>query len=131
MRPGGEFRGRNIFDDPFAEDGWDDEVTTRLLTDSSEEKLVTTFDNIPFASPGIHRQVSFLKELRERVPDLPVYLLESAQLRIDEELMGAFSRIGVRGKLLTPSGETDVFAEQLEEIAGQCYLQKTASLLSA
>ena len=126
-----EFRGRNIFDDPFAEDGWDDEVTTRLLTDSSEEKLVTTFDNIPFASPGIHRQVSFLKELRERVPDLPVYLLESAQLRIDEELMGAFSRIGVRGKLLTPSGETDVFAEQLEEIAGQCYLQKTASLLSA
>ena len=125
------FPDKDIFDDPFAEDGWDDEVTTRLLTDSSEEKMVTTFDNIPFASPGIHRQVSFLKELRERVPDLPVYLLESAQMRIDEELMGAFSRIGVRGKLLTPTAETDVFAEQLEDIAGQCYLQKTASLMGA
>ena len=27
------FPDKDIFDDPFAEDGWDDEVTTRLLTD--------------------------------------------------------------------------------------------------
>ncbi|MDO5132002.1 MAG: AAA family ATPase [Eubacteriales bacterium] len=121
----------SVFDDPFAGEDWEDEVTTRLLTDPSEDKLMVSFDNIPFAAASIHRQVSFLKELRGRAPDLPVYLLESAQMRIDEELMGAFSRIGVRGKLLAPSGEMDVFSEQLEQLAEQCYLQKMAALTGA
>lgn len=121
----------DLFDDPFAEDDWDDVLTTRLLNDSGADKLITSFDSVPPSAPSLHGQISFLKEFRERMPDVAVYVLESPQLRLDEELMSAFSRLGVRGRLLAPVQEFDVFSEQLEELAEQCYLQRAAESLGA
>ena len=119
------------FDDPLTEDDWDEAITTRLLSETDEDKMISSFDSLPVAAVSVHRQVSFLKELRERAPDLPVYLLESPQQRIDDEMMGIFSRIGVRGKLLTPSGDSDVFAEQLQQLSEQCYLQNVAAAMGS
>jgi ATP-dependent metalloprotease FtsH len=75
--------------------------------------------------------VTVLKQLRERAPEVPVYLLESAGFTLDEELMGAFTRIGVRGRLRLPEEEYGVFSEQLQQLAEQCYLQSTAAAMGA
>lgn len=119
------------FNDPFSEDDWDEDITTKLLMDDDGGELVSSFDNIPLSAGKIHTQVAFLRQFNERNPSVPVYLLESADFRIDDELMSAFSRLGVRGKLLSPANELDVFREQLQLLAEQCYLQKMASSMGA
>ena len=126
-----ESRAADVFDDPFDDDDWDDELSTRLLTGSAEGKMVTSFDDLSAAAPNVQAQVAFLKQLRERLPEVPVYLLESGDGSVDEELMGAFTRIGVRGRLQMPEEEYGVFSEQLQQLAEQCYLQSTAAALAA
>ena len=120
----------SLFDDPM-EDDWDDAITTRLLSEDDSSKMILSFESFSAAPANIHGKIAFLKELRERVPDLPVYLLESERLRLDEENMNAFSRIGVRGKILAPTGDLGVFSEQLQEMADECYLQNKATSMGA
>lgn len=115
----------------FDEDDWDDSLSTSLFTSSYERKLITSFDDLPTAAPSAHAQVAFLKRLRERLPDVSVYLLETERFPLSEELMSAFTRVGVRGKLQLPAEELGVFSEQLQQLAQQCYLQTAAEAMGA
>lgn len=107
----------------------DDPLATRLSLDDVPQGTVASFENVPIAAASIKEEYAFLKNVRERVPGLPIYLLESNGFRIDNELMAAFVRAGARGKLLKPEGDFGVFAEELLRIAAQVYLQSAAQLL--
>lgn len=128
---GGEREEPSFFDDPLAEDDWDEALATRLLSEDEGDSMILSFESLPSAPASVHGQLAFLKELRDRTPDLPVYLLESSDLPLDEETMAAFSRVGARGKFLAPTGELGVFSEQLQELAEQCYLQNVAVSMGA
>ena len=76
-------------------------------------------------------EMAFLKTWRERLPQIPLYLLETDRLPVDEDFMNELSRLGVRGMLQLPDQDYDVFTEQMESLAGQCYLQRKAGELAA
>ena len=92
---------------------------------------IFAFDNIPIAASTIQESRRFFNLLRERMPEIPVYLLESDKLKIDAELLTAFIRAGARGKLTFSSEENGVFAEEISDICIQTYLQSVAAGLAA
>ncbi len=116
-------------DEPFS----DDPMATRLSLPASEEKQDTIhiFDHIPSASASLQKSRRFFKLLHERMPEMPVYLLETGKLNIDSELLTAFVRAGARGKLTYSSGDSSVFAEDITEICAHTYLQTVAAGLAA
>lgn len=110
-----------------------DPLATRLSLNDPMLGLGTAaaFNNIPIASSSLHESRSFFKALRERMPELPVYLLEDSDFLIDRELENAFVRAGARGKLNVSTANVDVFIEDLTSIAGNLYLQEMAVALAA
>ncbi|HRX57704.1 MAG TPA: AAA family ATPase [Eubacteriales bacterium] len=120
------------------------DVVTRaaLLADENEEtdfaedpmlqdKTAAAFDNVPIASMSLKTARTFFRNMRERFPEMPVYLLETEFLVIDAELMTSFARAGARGKLTIPSGDIGVFGEELSHICAQVYMQESAAKLHA
>jgi ATP-dependent metalloprotease FtsH len=95
-------------------------------------KTIVAFDHIPMAASSLYSSRNFFKTLRERLPEMPVYLLETGKLTIDNELLTAFVRAGARGKLTFPqSGDLGVLVEEIIRIGEQAYLQSTAAGLAA
>jgi ATP-dependent metalloprotease FtsH len=120
------------------------DIVTRaaLLGDENEEtdfaedpmqrdKTAAAFDNVPIASMSLKTARTFFRNIRERFPEMPVYLLETEFLVIDSELMTSFARAGARGKMTIPSGDIGVFGEELLRICGQVYMQESAAKLYA
>ncbi len=85
------------------------------------------FDNIPLAASVLQTGRRFFRDLRERLPEMPAYLLESLCFPIDEELEMSFVRAGARGKLLMPDENFSVFEEDIGRISKQLYLQQIAA----
>lgn len=72
------------------------------------------------------------KELTEKMPELPVYLLETPYQKIEDELLTSFIRAGARGKVTEPEPENfDGFAKEVEKIGHQLYMQDVAANLAA
>ncbi len=69
------------------------------------------------------------KALRERLPETPVYLLETDSFPIDSELEMSFIRAGARGKMEVDSDDFSVFEDQLGTISRELYMQKIAQKL--
>ncbi len=92
---------------------------------------VLNFDNVPLAASALQAGRSFFRDLRERLPEMPVYLLESTDFPIDEELEMSFVRAGARGKLFMPEDNFAVFEEDIGRIAKQLYLQQVAASLAS
>jgi ATP-dependent metalloprotease FtsH len=90
---------------------------------------ITAFDNVPMSAATLNESRLFFKLLRERIPEIPIYLLESEDFTIDAELLNAFVRAGARDKLT--SFDIDLLTEKLKRIAAQLYLQTSARLLHA
>lgn len=110
-----------------------DPMATRPITNESMPDTGTmyAFDHVPMASSSIQESRSFFRLLRERLPEVPIYLLESEKLKIDSELLTAFVRAGIRGKLTFSSGDDGVFAEEISDICAQVYMQTVATGLAA
>ena len=69
--------------------------------------------------------------LRDRIPELPVYLLESG-IELDEELIATFVRSGARGVLKEPDSKRfTAFGEQLSEISTEICMQAAAEEIAA
>ena len=90
-----------------------------------------SFDHVPIASSSIQESRIFFKLLRERITDVPIYLLESEKFKIDRELLTSFVRAGIQGKLSFSSGENSVFVEEITDICTQVYMQTIATGLAA
>jgi ATP-dependent metalloprotease FtsH len=95
-------------------------------------KTIFAFDHVPMAATSLYGSRHFFKTVRERLPEMPIYLLETGKLAIDNELLTAFVRAGARGKLsCPPNGGLGVLAEEIVRISEQAYLQHTAANLAA
>jgi ATP-dependent metalloprotease FtsH len=88
------------------------------------------FKNIPPGASALKTSRNFFNALRERLPDMPVYLLESDRFGIDEELLTSFVRAGARGKLTLPEGDSSIIAEEIGSICVQARLQGVAAGLA-
>lgn len=88
------------------------------------------FDYAPITDSAISDGNRLFKALRERLPDTPVYLLETNAFPIDTELEMSFIRSGARGKLEVGSDDFSVFEDQLSSISRELYMQKTAQQLA-
>ena len=89
------------------------------------------FDYAPMAASAVRDGNRLLSLLRERLPELPVYVLETERFPIDEELELNYIRAGARGKLTAPTEDYSVFEDTLSGITEELYLQSTAATLSA
>ena len=110
------------------------DVNATIFEGSQPMELVGTmvaFDNVPMAAGLIHTGSRFFRDIRERMPELPVYLLESGGFKIDSELEMSFIRAGARGKLVIPSEDFSVFQEEISTICQQLYLQSVAMRMSS
>lgn len=88
------------------------------------------FDFSPMAAATIHEGNELFKSIRERLPDLPVYLLETDMFTIDSELEMSFVRAGARGKLTAPADDFTVFEDELEGICKRLYMQSVAARMA-
>ena len=85
------------------------------------------FNYAPMAARALRDGSRLLGMLRERLPEIPVYLLETPNFEIDEELTMSFIRAGARGKITAPEGDLSVFEDTVSEISRQLYLQGMAA----
>lgn len=65
--------------------------------------------------------------LMDIIPEMPVYLLETPQRVIDNELLSGFVRQGARGKITMLSDSSDDLTNQLYEISHELYMQNIAA----
>ncbi len=73
------------------------------------------------------------KFLREKMGELPIYLLEDTTFPISSSLLSDFVCAGARGKIPLPlciDGDDTVFANTLNNIGNQLYMEKKAFELS-
>ena len=88
------------------------------------------FDYAPITDSAITDGNRLFRALRERLPETPVFLLETGSFKIDTELEMSFIRAGARGKLEVNRGEFSVLEDQLNSISQELYIQKVASKLA-
>ena len=89
------------------------------------------FNYAPMAARALRDGSRLLRTLRERLPDIPVYLLEMPDFALDEELAMSFIRAGARGKITAPEDDLTVFEDTLEEISRQLYIQRIAAQMGS
>lgn len=92
---------------------------------------VKQFDLVPIGAGQLAGPRIFFRSIRERLPEIPVYLLEMPGHPIDEEVETSFMRGGARGKIVFTETETGVFEEALHNICRSLSMQKMASSLAA
>ena len=111
-------------------DGESDELVT--LTGDRERDLrmsAGAFEYRPMGEGAFRDGARLFRSLHERLPELPVYLLETPAFAIDTELEMNFVRNGARGKLSVPTEDFGVFEEKLSDISRELYLQGVAARL--
>ncbi len=89
------------------------------------------FNYAPMAARALRDGSQLLRTLQERLPELPIYLLEMPDFALDEELSMSFIRSGARGKITAPGNDFSVFEDTLSDICRQLYLQSAASRLAS
>lgn len=89
------------------------------------------FEYAPMAAGALHDGNRLFRALHDRLPELPVYLLETEAFRIDPELEMSFVRAGARGKLAEPGEDFTVFEDTLSGICRELYLQGVAARMAS
>ncbi|MBO4836612.1 MAG: AAA family ATPase [Clostridia bacterium] len=89
------------------------------------------FNFAPMAARALRDGSRLLRTLRERLPEMPVYLLEMPSFTLDEELVMSFIRAGARGKISAPDQDMTVFEDTLQDICRQLYMQGVAARLAS
>ena len=107
-------------------------VFEKEIADGNDMMLsMGAFDFTPMAAGVFRDGGSLFRTLHERLPELPVYLLETKDFSIDDELAMSFVRSGARGKLTEPDEDFSVFEDMLSQICRELYLQNVAAGLAA
>ena len=114
--------GATMFDMDFA--------TGALAREEAGAGTAFAFENVPMAAEALRSGRAVFRDIVERAPDLPVYLLETPRLAIDRELELAFVRAGARGRLKFAGREMDAFVRELRDISKRLFLQKAATELA-
>ena len=110
------------------------DLMATVYEDASRDDLLLSagaFDFTPMAASTFRDGTGLFRALRERLPELPVYLLQAQGLALDEELTMSFVRAGARGKLVEPEEDFSVFEDMLAQICRELYLQSVAARLAS
>ena len=102
--------------------------------DFNQEDLLMSgkgFDFLPMAVSFLHGGTGLLRALRERLPELPVYLLEQPEFPLDGELTMSLVHAGARGKLSVPTDDFSVLEDELNRICRELWMQGTAARMAA
>ena len=91
---------------------------------------IGVFNFTPVAASSLKSSRTFFRTVRERLPEMPVYLLESDKFAIDDELLASFVRAGARGKLILSDNNWSIFVEEITGICTYSYLQNVATGLA-
>ncbi|MEG3067041.1 MAG: AAA family ATPase [Syntrophaceticus schinkii] len=110
--------------------GDDTELKGYMLNHAAGQKTVNAFDFAPMAAASIRQGNQLFQSIRERLPELPVYLLETELFTIDSELEMSFVRAGARGKLAEPQEDFSVFEDELHLICRRLYMQNVSASLA-
>jgi len=94
-------------------------------------KSAGAFDFSPMAAGILRDGNRLFRSLKERLPELPVYLLENVGFAIDTELLMSYVRAGARGKFTEPEDDFAVFEDMLDGICRELYMQSVAARLAA
>ncbi len=92
---------------------------------------IFAFDYVPMGAAALTQSRNFLRQLHDRMPELPVYLLERGSLTIDEALEMSFVQAGARGKLNVADGRRSTYEAVLSDIVKRLQLQKIAFDMAA
>lgn len=114
-----------------AEDMGNDNETVFEGFDALSPMSAGAFDFAPMAAGAIHDGNRLFRALHERLPELPVYLLETESFAIDQELEMSFVRAGARGKLAEPGEDFTVFEDMLGSICHELYMQGVAARMAS
>lgn len=114
----------------LAGEGLDPDETQAADMMELADKTMAAFDNVPIAAASLKAARAFFRQMRERFPEMPIYLLETDLMVIDGELMTSFARAGARGKLTIPGSDLSVFCEEITRICSQLYMQASAAKLA-
>lgn len=101
-----------------------------LETGTISAQDAANFDYYPITDFSISDGNRLFKKLRERLSDIPIYLLETEDFTIDPELEMSFIRAGARGKLKAQEKDYSVLDDQLAAISRELYMQRVASRLA-
>ncbi|MDR1632987.1 MAG: AAA family ATPase [Dysgonamonadaceae bacterium] len=91
---------------------------------------IGVFNFTPATASSLKSSRTFFRTVRERLPEMPVYLLESDAFVVDDELLTSFVRAGARGKLTLPGNDWSIFIEEIAGICNYSYLQNMATNLA-
>lgn len=94
------------------------------------QKNEGAFDYASMAAGAIRDGSHLFQSIHERMPELPVYLLETEEFPIDAELEMSFMRAGVRGKLTEPQEDFSIFEDMLDAICRELYMQSIAERMA-
>lgn len=110
-----------------------DEWMATLMEGMSSGVFPSTggFNYAPMAARKLRDGLRLLRTLRERLPEIPIYLLETPDFELDEELSMSLIRTGARGKISVPQDDFSVFEDTLSDICRQLYMQGTAGRLAS
>ena len=102
----------------------------KALNPSDATGTVYAFDFAPMAATALHKGNELFKVIRERLPELPIYLLETQLFKIDSELEMSYVRAGARGKIIAPMDDFTVFEDELDGICKRLYMQSVAARMA-
>lgn len=88
------------------------------------------FNYSPMAAKSLQDGRRLLRMLTERLPEIPVYLLETPSFDLDEELTMNFIQAGARGKITMPDEDFTVFEETIDDICSKLFLQNAAARIA-
>lgn len=99
-------------------------------TNTTSAQETERFDYSSITDLAISDGNRLFKKLHERLPDIPIYLLETQGFIIDPELELSFIRAGARGKLKIQDSDFSVFDDELASICRELHMQRIAARLA-
>jgi len=92
---------------------------------------IAYFERVPVAAASLQPVNELLRTINERLPDLPVYLLDTGNPNIDDELEAAFVQKSARGKHKWSANDISVLTDEITYLSIQLHLQGVAASLAA
>jgi ATP-dependent Zn protease len=103
----------------------------KITAEQDIDMALLGIDNIPDMPLQIQKTRNFFNLLRQRIPEMPVYLLTPEPVDPDHELLPAFIRAGVGGVLTFPEKKTAVFETEIAMIIKHAHRMRIAAGFAA
>ena len=108
-----------------------DLANKEALNQQKQEGTMFNFDYIPASASVFSAVRGFVGRVHERMPEIPVFVLERDNFAIDSNLEMGLIQAGVRGKLDVKDSMASTYRDRINSCLQQMYLQRIATAMSA